>query len=325
MKGQTMKKLLRFVCVALLTGAMVVACGDDEAVTTVVGPVVPIAPAPIFGSVGGTVSVEGSGLPGVSVNLVGAASQSATTGSSGGYSFGNVPAGTHGVQISGAPAEVAFVSTASVVTISTSGQTATADFSGNYIRTSSITGSVTAGGQGVVATVTASGAGMLMSVEAVVGSSDTDGDFTLSGLRAGTYHVAISDFGDIDFPVTTRDVTVGVGLSANVSFSAPGEGPVSTAFLVITGVTDTSDDDDTYSGRRDCHGRHRARRRTVREDHPVRGWCGGGQPVLRPRVLRPPRTLNSLLLSRSRSGCRSTRANTMRRQEPLLTRTATTP
>ena len=249
MKGQTMKKLLRFVCVALLTGAMVVACGDDEAVTTVVGPVVPIAPAPIFGSVSGTVSVEGSGLPGVSVNLVGAASQSATTGSSGGYSFGNVPAGTHGVQISGAPAEVAFVSTASVVTISTSGQTATADFSGNYIRTSSITGSVTAGGQGVVATVTASGAGMLMSVEAVVGSSDTDGDFTLSGLRAGTYHVAISDFGDIDFPVTTRDVTVGVGLSANVSFSAPGEGPVSTAFLVITGVTDTSDDDDTYSGR----------------------------------------------------------------------------
>ena len=242
-----MKKLLRFVCVALLTGAMVVACDDDEAVTTV-GPVVPTAPAPIFGSVSGTVSVEGSGLPGVSVNLVGAASQSATTGSSGGYSFGNVPAGTHGVQISGAPADVAFVSTASVVTISTSGQTATADFSGNYIRTSSITGSVTAGGQGVVATVTASGAGMLMSVEAVVGSSNTDGDFTLSGLRAGTYHVAISDVGDIDFPVTTRDVTVGVGLSANVSFSAPGEGPVSDAFLVITSLTD-ADDEATYSGR----------------------------------------------------------------------------
>ena len=112
-----MKKLLRFVCVALLTGAMVVACGDDEAVTTVVGPVVPIAPAPIFGSVSGTVSVEGSGLPGVTVNLVGAASQSATTGSSGGYSFDNVPAGTHGVQLSGAPAEVAFVSTSTVVTI----------------------------------------------------------------------------------------------------------------------------------------------------------------------------------------------------------------
>ena len=242
-----MKKLLRFVCVALLTGAIVVACDDDDVVTPVAP--APVAPAPIFGSVSGTVSVEGSGLPGVSVNLLGAASQSATTGTSGGYSFGNVPAGTHSVQISGAPVDVAFVSPSSVVTIATSGQTATADFSGNYIRTSSITGSVTAGGEGVVATVTATGAGMLMSVQAAVGSSDSNGDFTLPGLRAGTYHVAISDFGDIDFPVTTRDVTVGVGLSANVSFSARGEDPVSDAFLYITELTDGTPLDDTYSGR----------------------------------------------------------------------------
>ncbi len=179
-------------------------------------------------------------------------------------------------------------STATVVTITTSGQTATADFSGNYIRTSTITGSVTAGSEGVVATVTAAGSGMLMSEEPAIGSSDTDGNFELTGLRAGTYHVTISDFGDIEFPVTTRDVTVGVGLSANVSFNAPGEDQPTTggtdAFLIITGITDDHDDDDTYSGRADCHGRHRARRRTVRKDHPVRGWCGGGQPVLRPRV-----------------------------------------
>ena len=66
-----MKKLLRFVCVALLTGAIVVACDDDDAITPVVGPVVPTTPAPIFGTVSGTVSVEGSGLAGVTVNLVG--------------------------------------------------------------------------------------------------------------------------------------------------------------------------------------------------------------------------------------------------------------
>ena len=249
-----MNKLLRFACVALLTGALVVACDDDEAVrpVTPVAPPTPTAPAPIFGTVSGTVSVEGSGLSGVSVNLLGAASQSASTGSSGGYSFGNVPAGTHGVQISGAPAEVAFVTTATVVTITTSGQTATADFSGNYIRTSTITGSVTAGSEGIVATVTASGSGMLMNEEPAIGSSDTDGNFELTGLRSGTYHVTISDFGDIEFPVTTRDVTVGVGLSANVSFSAPGEDQPTTggtdAFLVITGITD-DDDADTYSGR----------------------------------------------------------------------------
>ena len=159
-------KLLRFATVALLAGGMLIACDDDEPVVTPppapVTPVAPPAPDPVVGTVSGTVSVEGSGLGGVTVNLVGAASQSGTTGSSGTYSFSNVPGGTHGVQISGFPAEVAFVSTSSVVTIATNGQTVTADFGGNYIRTSTITGTVTAGGEGVVATVTATGAGMLM-------------------------------------------------------------------------------------------------------------------------------------------------------------------
>ena len=151
-----MKKLLSSAGVALLALTIgVVGCDDDTAVS----PVAPPTPAPIFGTVSGTVSVEGSGLAGVSVNLAGAASQSASTGSSGGYSFDNVPAGTHSVQISGAPDEVTFASTTTVVTIATSGQTAAADFSGTYIRTSTIaTGSVTAGDEGVVATVTATGA-----------------------------------------------------------------------------------------------------------------------------------------------------------------------
>ncbi len=200
----------------------------------------------------GTVSVEGSGLGEVSVTLAGAASQSATTGSNGGYSFDNVPAGGHTVQISGAPADVTFDLTTKPVTITTSGQTATADFSGTYIRTSSITGSVTAGGEGIVATVTATGTGMLMDEEPAVGTSDTDGDFVLPGLRAGGYSVTISEFGDIEFPVTTREVTVAVGLPGNVSFNAPGEdGPATGTgvFLLITGVTDDDDDDAKTSGR----------------------------------------------------------------------------
>ena len=245
-----MKKLLSFAGVALLALLGVVGC-DDDAVVTPVAP--PPTPAPIFGTVSGTVSVEGSGLAGVSVNLSGAASQSASTGSSGGYSFDNVPAGTHSVQISGAPDEVTFGSIATAVTITTSGQAATADFSGNYIRTSIIEGSVTAGGEGVVATVTASGAGRLMSEQANSGSSNADGDFELTGLRAGTYHVEISQFPEgIEFLVTMRDVTVGVGLSANVSFDAPGEdGPTTGtgASLIITGITDEDVTDDKISGR----------------------------------------------------------------------------
>ena len=245
-------KFPRFATVALLTGALMVACGDDDDAVTPTAVITP-APAPIFGTVSGTVSVEGSGLAEVSVNLTGPAAQSATTGSSGGYSFSNVPAGAHNVQISGTPPDVAFVSTSTAVTIATNGQTATADFSGNYIRTSSITGSVTAGDEGVVATVTAAGSGMLTDEEPAIGSSDTDGNFELTGLRAGGYAVTISDYPeDTEFPVTTRDVTVGVGLSATVSFNATGEDQPTTGtnpFVpFITGVTSDSDDD-TYSGR----------------------------------------------------------------------------
>ena len=245
-------KFPRFATVALLTGALMVACGDDDdAGPTAV--ITPPAPAPIFGTVSGTVSVEGSGLAEVSVNLTGPAAQSVTTGSSGGYSFSNVPAGAHNVGISGTPPDVAFVSTSMAVTIATNGQTATADFSGNYIRTSWITGSVTAGDKGVVATVTAAGSGMLTDEEPAIGSSDTDGNFELTGLRAGGYAVTISDYPEgTEFPVTTRDVTVSVGMGAKVSFNAPGEdGPTTgtNPFLpVITGVTSDSDDG-TYSGR----------------------------------------------------------------------------
>ena len=103
-----------------------------------------------------------------------------------------------------------------------------------------------------MATVTATGTGMLMDEEPAVGTSDTDGDFVLPGLRAGGYSVTISEFGDIEFPVTTRDVTVAVGLPGNVSFNAPGEdGPATGTgvFLIITGVTDDDDDDGKTSGR----------------------------------------------------------------------------
>ena len=243
-----MKKFVRFAGVALLALAIGGGCGDDDDPVAPVAP--PVAPPPIVGTVSGTVSVEGSGLEGVSVS---AASQSATTGSSGGYSFANVPAGTHSVQISGAPADVAFGSTATPVTIATSGQMATADFNGTYIRTSTITGSVTAGGEGVVATVTATGTGMLTSEEPKIGTSNADGDFELTGLRAGGYMVTISDYPEgTEFTVIARNVTVGVGLSATASFDALGEGGPTTGTgalsIIITGVTDDAEDD-IISGR----------------------------------------------------------------------------
>ena len=235
-----MTKLFRFAGVALLALTIGVAsCGDDD---DPVAPVVPVAPTPIVGTVSGTVSVEGSGLEGVSVNLLGAASQSKSTGSGGGYSFADVPAGTHIVQISGAPADVAFDSKDRPVTIATSGQTATADFSGKYIRTEISGTVVTAGGEGVVATVTATGKGLLMDEQPKVGTSDTDGDFVLPGLRAGDYMVTISDFDDDhEFAVSSRAVTVVAGQSASVTFVAEAEPEVTTGSITGEVVTAAGD------------------------------------------------------------------------------------
>ena len=78
-----MKKFVRFAGVALL--ALTIGVAVVVAMTTPVAPVAPPTPPPpappppppIVGTVSGTVSVEGSGLEGVSVS---AASQSATIG-----------------------------------------------------------------------------------------------------------------------------------------------------------------------------------------------------------------------------------------------------
>ena len=65
--------------------------------------------------------------------------------------------------------------------------------------------------------------------------------------------MTISDYPEaIEFPVTTRDVTVGVGLSANVSFSAPGADPGtdSGAFIFISDVESAADAGaDAHEGR----------------------------------------------------------------------------
>ncbi len=124
-----------------------------------------------------------------------------------------------------------FATTSTVVTISTSGQTVTADFGGNYIRTSSIRGTVTSGTTGIVATVTLAGP------TPQAGTSNPAGSFEFTGLRAGDYTVTVSDFGTATITVTTRSVTVAVGQSANVSFVGTVEEVTTAATVTISTIT----------------------------------------------------------------------------------------
>ena len=87
-------KHLRYLLMAALVAMPLVACDEDDDGTTT-----PTTPVVVTGTVSGTVSIEGTGVAGVSVSLVGATSQTATTGSGGGYSFANVDAGSYGVAI----------------------------------------------------------------------------------------------------------------------------------------------------------------------------------------------------------------------------------
>lgn len=223
-------KHLRYLLMAALVAMPLTACDEDN------DPVVPDPVVTITGTVSGTVSIEGVGVAGVSVSLVGATSQTATTGSGGGYSFANVEAGSYGVAISGTPSDATFATSSATTSITTQGQTVTVDFSGNYIRTSSIAGQVMAEGMGIAGVaVTATGPEGAKSAV-----TDNAGNYSFSGLRAGDYTIAISNVpAAYTFTTTTQTVTVGTGEAKIAGFFGSEIVTVDpvTASVVIKSVT----------------------------------------------------------------------------------------
>ncbi len=152
-------------------------------------------------------------MDGISVNL---SSGAATTTSNGGfYQFSDVEGGTYTVSISGYPADASFDATSAEVTISSTGQTVTRNFSGSYIRTASLMGMVTVEGVGLPGiTVDVSGR------DAAQTTTDANGQYTFTGLRAGNYTVEISGFDptDVAFSDASGAVTIAVGESKVRSF-----------------------------------------------------------------------------------------------------------
>ena len=178
--------------------------------------------APVVGSIQGTVTVDGTGLDGVTISLGSGAT--VTTSGGGSYAFNSVMAGTHTVTISGFPPEADFPQATGTATISTSGQTVVVDFSGAYIRNATIVGAVTIAHRRFGGTyehiglkdVTVSASG----VESKTATTDADGNFVLSGLRGGSYTVMISGYDDAMyvFDNTSESVSIGGSESKEVSF-----------------------------------------------------------------------------------------------------------
>lgn len=170
-------------------------------------------PPPPEGTIDGQVSIEGQGLAGVSVSLSDGTTQ--TTGTDGRFAFTGVEGGTYTVSISGFAADATFASTSQTATIASQGQTVTVNFTGTYVRTASILGSVTVEGDGQ------SGIAVRLSgVSDASTTTDASGRYAFTGLRAGAYEVAISGF-DADavgFSSTSKGATVDVGESQVLSF-----------------------------------------------------------------------------------------------------------
>ncbi len=169
-------------------------------------------PGPVFGTVSGGVRVEGEGLSGVVVELSGG--RRTQTSGEGLYRFEGVEEGAYVVTISGYPEDVEFDRVSARVAVGGSGG-ATADFAGVWLRTSGVSGRVSAEGRAVAgARVELRGP----SSGAVV--TDEEGAYAFSRIRAGAYAVEISGF-DPDayaFGETSLELVLAEGESAVLDF-----------------------------------------------------------------------------------------------------------
>jgi hypothetical protein len=119
----------------LTLAALVAVAACDEGVDPVV--------TPTTGTISGVVMIESVAAVGVTVTLSSGAI--ATTDDAGLFTFTGVPTGSYTITISGFASDATFTSTLKALTISSSGEVATANFDGSLVRTSAILGSVFVG------------------------------------------------------------------------------------------------------------------------------------------------------------------------------------
>ena len=194
--------------VALAGVVFLFACDLSEVIVT---------DPPILGSISGVVTVEGERLLGATVKIGGVYNDSTQTSGNGGYSFERVADGQYTVTAQG-PVDVLFSENQKGATIRTDGESVTVDFDGDYKRTSTVQGRVSAGGEGL--------AGILVSLGGVeTGDTTTDasGDYRFSGMRAGDYTVVIRGFDGERYAFDPLSKSVNVGVDATESADFVGD------------------------------------------------------------------------------------------------------
>ena len=211
---------LKLLATATLMALVFTAC--DEGTPPPVEP--PPPPTPV-GTISGSVTIEGTAAAGITATLSSGATT--TTGAGGNFAFAGVEAGTYTVTISGFPEDATFAQVTQSATIASDGQNVQLNFAGEYIRSSSVVGSVTAadammsGGDGQPETL--GGVTVTLDGEHAMGvimETGMDGGFMFTGLRAGTYTVTISDFPeDISFETVSVEVDVDVGEVGHADFT----------------------------------------------------------------------------------------------------------
>jgi hypothetical protein len=174
-------------------------------------------------TVSGTVTLNGVGLPGVTVSAGGP--NTATTNGSGGYSIGGLSAGNY--TITATLAEYTFNAGNPNVNV---GPNATVNFTATRM-TYTISGTVRQGSAGVGGV----GVQAVDSLGANPGGSTTtaaNGTYTISGLVNGTYIITPSKTGFTVFDPTSRNVTIGPS-KASIDFTGTSK-PVVIGFTIAS-------------------------------------------------------------------------------------------
>ncbi|MDE0660838.1 MAG: carboxypeptidase regulatory-like domain-containing protein, partial [Gammaproteobacteria bacterium] len=195
------------------------------------------------GSIGGSVTVDGNGMGGVSVMLAGGGddvAETMMTNDDGDYSFSGLRKGDYTVSITNPDeARYEFASTSESVSLAV-GQSQSVNFAGAMTRSSSISGTVSVEGSGLAGVaVTLSGAADDTK------TTDAGGGYAFTNLGAGDYTVAIAlseeQEAAYNFETTSMDLMVGDNEAATANFEGTHDASASISGMLF--VDEGTDND----------------------------------------------------------------------------------